>query len=235
MKISRELNVALNFIVNDCLPPIIRDARWFMPLLLKLVAGERARLFREARDKAFFMSDEEFAKLNEDVAPALIARETDLNQLCIDRIQKDILGETVLDAGCGRGFLVRILSAKHKVSGCDVWVDPALVAALPEVIFSSASTEKLPFPDGSFDTVVCTHTLEHVIDLQQSLQELRRVAQRRLIIVVPRERPYRCGYNLHLHFFPYAYSVRYAFGRVAQKASCENIGGDWYYTEDIAP
>src|SRR3546814_1539315 len=39
---------------------------------------------------------------------------------------------------------------------------------------------------------------------------LRRVARRRVIIVVPQEREYRFTFNPHLHFFPYPHSfLRY--------------------------
>ena len=42
------------------------------------------------------------------------------------------------------------------------------------------------------------------------LSELRRVARRRLILVVPQEREYRFTFNPHLHFFPYPHSfLRY--------------------------
>ena len=51
-----------------------------------------------------------------------------------------------------------------------------------------------------------THTLEHVQRIDLALAELRRVAKHRLIIVVPKERPYRYSFNLHLHFFPYPWN-----------------------------
>jgi ubiquinone/menaquinone biosynthesis C-methylase UbiE len=61
--------------------------------------------------------------------------------------------------------------------------------------------ERLPFADKSFDNVVCAHVLEHVRELHRSIQELLRVARKRALIIVPRERYYRFTPNYHLHFF----------------------------------
>ncbi|MDZ7762755.1 MAG: methyltransferase domain-containing protein [Desulfovermiculus sp.] len=82
----------------------------------------------------------------------------------------------------------------------------------PQVTFRQAELPLLPFIDQMFDTVVCTHTLEHIPDIRQAVKELRRVAKKRLIIVLPRQRPYRYTFDLHLHFFPYAWSVLLAMG-----------------------
>jgi ubiquinone/menaquinone biosynthesis C-methylase UbiE len=95
-----------------------------------------------------------------------------------------------------------------------------------------ASIERLPFDDGQFDTVVCTHTLEHVQHLQRAVDELRRVARRRLIVVVPRQRPYRYTFSLHVNFFPYAWSLTGQLGH-APGAVIKNLG-DWFYLEDVA-
>lgn len=38
-----------------------------------------------------------------------------------------------------------------------------------------ASVEALPFPDGSFDGIICNHVLEHVQDDRRAMKELRRV------------------------------------------------------------
>lgn len=43
----------------------------------------------------------------------------------------------------------------------------------------------LPFKDNQFNTVVCSHTMEHVEDPERFLQELKRVGGRVTIIVPP--------------------------------------------------
>lgn len=50
-----------------------------------------------------------------------------------------------------------------------------------------ANAEKLPFPDGSFDLVVCVEVLEHVEYPALVLDEIARVASHSVVVSVPRE------------------------------------------------
>jgi ubiquinone/menaquinone biosynthesis C-methylase UbiE len=138
-------------------------------------------------------------------------------------ITRSIVGKSVLDVGCGRGYLVRELSKNYKVSGCDIFLDKDLKAG-----FRVARVEKLPYKDGEFDTVICSQVLEHVVDINQAIGELRRVAKKRLIVVVPKQRPYRYTLSLHLHFFPYKWSIESYFGHGGEIIDL----GDWVYIED---
>ena len=76
-----------------------------------------------------------------------------------------------------------------------------------------------------------THTLEHVQHLGSALAELRRVAAKRLVVVVPRQRPYRVTFNPHIHFFPYEFSLL-AWTGTDRPYRCELVGGDWLYVEE---
>src|SRR3546814_5645547 len=98
-----------------------------------------------------------------------------------------------------------------KLTAVDFIIDSETRKRAEGISFHEANIERLPFPDKSFDTVICTHVLEHILDFRGALAELRRVAAKRLIIVVPQEREYRFTFNPHLHFFPYPHSyLRYA-------------------------
>jgi 2-polyprenyl-3-methyl-5-hydroxy-6-metoxy-1,4-benzoquinol methylase len=86
----------------------------------------------------------------------------------------------VLDAGCGIGYGAAIMSAAGaaQVDGVDIAdeVVEAATAAAPEgVRFRTGDVRDLPFPDDSFDLVVCFEVIEHVEDQDRSLDELRRV------------------------------------------------------------
>jgi hypothetical protein len=70
--------------------------------------------------------------------------------------------------------------------------------------------------------VVCAHTLEHVPDVWAAARELRRVADR-VLVVVPRQRYYRYTVDYHLHFFPSAAPLEHLLGGTAHE-----IDGDWY-------
>jgi len=83
----------------------------------------------------------------------------------------------VLDLGCGDGRLTAELDAE-RVTAADVSA-AALERArrrLPEAELVELEPDKeLPFPDTSFDLVLCAETLEHVRDVQLLLSEARRV------------------------------------------------------------
>lgn len=51
----------------------------------------------------------------------------------------------------------------------------------------NADLQRLPFPDGSYDLVVCSHVLEHVPDDRAAMRELRRIcsSRGRVLIMVP--------------------------------------------------
>ena len=85
----------------------------------------------------------------------------------------------VLDLGCGDGRLTLSLRGRHIV-GADV-SRAALDRArrrLSESDVELVETDPgavLPFPDGAFDLVLLTETIEHVVDVPTLLTEARRV------------------------------------------------------------
>ena len=117
-----------------------------------------------------------------------------------------------------------------KVTGVDFVVEDA--ASIKGVEYVAAVAESLPFEDGAFDTVICTHVIEHLLDYRKAISELRRIAKQRLIIVVPREREYIYSFNPHFNFFPYSYSFLRAMHPVPAIYQCLDIGRDIFYMED---
>ena len=232
MKLSRDLTLLVHVLFDELLPPALRDSRWFMWLPFKVLFRDRARLFAEFKDKAPFMSEAEFTAAYRDASPFFIRRATDLNRASVELISARAVGGTVLDIACGRGYLARLLAERFRVTAADIMIDEELARANPGIHFDTANVESLPYADGAFDTVVCAHTLEHVQHLPRAVSELRRVCARRLIVVVPRQRPYRFTFDLHLHFFPYASNLLTAIGPGGVRRECVRAGGDWVYIED---
>jgi ubiquinone/menaquinone biosynthesis C-methylase UbiE len=234
MAVSRETAIGINYILNNILPPIIRDSTFIMRPLFNLVFKDKASIFLNFRKNSYKMTEEEYVDAYRKTAVCNLLQDTDLNKGCIDQIQKDVVGKQVLEAGCGRGFLTKILAKKYKMVAVDIVQDESL-RDITNVKFIQASVEKLPFNDHSIDTVICTHVLEHVRDIEQAVKELRRVAKKKLILVVPCERPYLFGFNLHLHFFPYEFMVYKVLGKNGKlhNQQCRTIQGDWYFTEDL--
>jgi SAM-dependent methyltransferase len=84
-----------------------------------------------------------------------------------------------LDAGCGRGGVVELL---HGQVALAVGVDPDRLSLVehraPAVRRAAGLMERLPFPDESFDLVVCSWVLEHLARPQRAFDEVSRVLQR---------------------------------------------------------
>ncbi|MGN9759982.1 class I SAM-dependent methyltransferase [Streptomyces sp. SD31] len=87
---------------------------------------------------------------------------------------------TVLDVGCGDGsaaaVAARVLDG-HRIVGVD-WSQDALRRAarrLPSVVRGQLSDGGLPFASGSADAVLFSEVVEHLVDPDGALDELRRV------------------------------------------------------------
>ena len=102
---------------------------------------------------------------------------------------------TVLDAGCGEGFVSKYLADRDpslEILGVDVSPDAIRYAQEnfgDAAGFQAGSILSLPFKDNSFDTVVCSEVLEHISELELAVTELKRVARTYVVISVPNE-PY---------------------------------------------
>ncbi len=93
-------------------------------------------------------------------------------------------GERVLDVACGTGVVARLASrevgAAGTVSGLDVNAGMLAVArsATPPgtpVEWQAASADAMPFPEASFDVVLCQMGLQFMADQPAALDEMRRV------------------------------------------------------------
>jgi ubiquinone/menaquinone biosynthesis C-methylase UbiE len=90
---------------------------------------------------------------------------------------------SVLDVGCGTGYLLGQLARRWPATDRFVGVDPApamVDAAVarggdPRVRFSAGVAERLPHPDGAFDLVVSTTSFDHWADQPAGLAECARV------------------------------------------------------------
>src|SRR5215813_15494424 len=129
----------------------------------------------QARDLATRL--ERRAKAADEVA----ARETYLSLLGI------AAGERVLDVGCGSGAITREIARRVGKHGLAMGIDPspALLTVARELAreagfdhgieFREGSAHQLPFPDGTFDAVVCVTVLSHVPRGEAAIPEFVRV------------------------------------------------------------
>jgi len=230
---NRETTNKIRFILEDILPAFIRDS-WAFKGFASLVWGKHIADLARFRERAPFLSDEEYEALYKH--HPRVHEGTDNSELCIKRMAEDIRGTSICDVGCGTGYLLNRLKTARpkltKVTGVDFAIDDA--DALEGIEYVAAKIEDLPFADKAFDTVICTHVIEHVLDYRAAIAELRRITKKRLIIIVPREREYRYTFNPHFNFFPYTHSFLRAMQPVPPSYQVEDIKRDIYYYEDIA-
>ena len=130
------------------------------------------------------------------------------------RVQPYIMGNTVLDVGCGMGGFLSLVAREYEVLGIEVNAekDAQTNKDLNSGVTILSDIESgLPLRDESVDTVTCLEVLEHLHDPRGALEELARVARRRVIVTVPFEETIKtelcihCGrrtpYWGHLHTF----------------------------------
>jgi ubiquinone/menaquinone biosynthesis C-methylase UbiE len=99
-------------------------------------------------------------------------------------------GKTMLDLGCGEGYGSETLArAARFVVAADNALEVVAHAraryARPNVAFVVCDAQRLPFKPASFDTVISFEVIEHIPDVRRYLEEIKRVAARRVIISTP--------------------------------------------------
>ena len=116
----------------------------------------------------------------------IMARETAApNRRAIDELEVSAT-DAVLDVGCGPGAALSVLAAralKGRVAGIDP--SPLMVrlaqrrnrALIDEgrVAVARADISALPFPDATFDKLLCVHVIYFWDDLDDGLREIARV------------------------------------------------------------
>lgn len=83
-------------------------------------------------------------------------------------------GGSILDVGCGRGWLLSALGPQWERHGVEVSRYAARFAAVHADVFLG-EIDQADFREGQFDAVVCYHVIEHVPDPPALLREIRRV------------------------------------------------------------
>ena len=96
-------------------------------------------------------------------------------------------GEQVLDVACGTGVIARLAAERvgptGSVTGIDVAPDMIEVAKAtaatpaPPIDWHVGDATSLPFPDGSFDAVLCQMGLMFIPDRVAAVREMRRVVK----------------------------------------------------------
>jgi 2-polyprenyl-3-methyl-5-hydroxy-6-metoxy-1,4-benzoquinol methylase len=119
-----------------------------------------------------------------------------------------------LDVGCGPGYGVKVARERgYDVYGTDI--SDALAPTWEELgmkdYIQAAPADHLPFPDDSFDLVVCIEVLEHIPEekILSVLKEIKRVAAANILLTIartkiPRDQQWLAGkYQPHVTVKPW--------------------------------
>lgn len=88
-----------------------------------------------------------------------------------------------LEVGCASGYMISEIAKKHpkvKFHAIDAYAEAIKFAKgrYPQIKFTKAEAEKLPFKNNQFDLILCYETIEHVRDPRKAIREMRRVLKK---------------------------------------------------------
>jgi ubiquinone/menaquinone biosynthesis C-methylase UbiE len=226
---NRKLTNAIRYVMDEMLPPIIRDSKVFMyPFYILAYRGSDIKSVMNFKKNIYQFSDDDYKRFYESLRSISRRRLTDLNDKCIqkilDRLNPD--GINLIDVGCGKGYLLHRIQEQYpnlSLTGLDI----VSFDTKGKYQFVKGTVEQLPFPDKSFDIVVCCHTIEHLLQPEICIHELMRICRKQLIIVTPCQRYYFYTLDEHVNFFPSKESLTRLLP--IEKFECEKLDGDWYY------
>jgi len=106
-----------------------------------------------------------------------------------ERIMALITGESVLDVGCGYGFLIRQLMESQRfktVSGIDVDAQSVEIACKihRSVDAKVLDVYNMDFPENRFDTVIFRESIHH-LDIEKALNCAKKICSKEIIVFDP--------------------------------------------------
>ncbi len=149
---------------------------------------------------------------------------------------KQLQPKTILDIGCGEGFVDMFLlqrNPQYQIKGIDISKKAIKRAKkrVPSLSIQQGDAYSLPFKQNTFDLTICTEVLEHLSEPQKVIVEARRVSKKHCLFSVPNEPMFSL-----LTFFSGAY-IRH-LGRHPDhvnfwtKRTFENLGQK-YFTKPV--
>ncbi|MDR2510258.1 MAG: hypothetical protein LBC77_06405 [Spirochaetaceae bacterium] len=92
MLLDRNITLIANYILDNFVPPVLRDSSRFMKLFMKIAYGDKTKYLLDFKEKFPFMSDEEVARYYRAIVdvPVNAKRPTDCNKQCVQWIVQNI-------------------------------------------------------------------------------------------------------------------------------------------------
>ncbi|MEX1014588.1 MAG: class I SAM-dependent methyltransferase [Candidatus Paceibacterota bacterium] len=98
-----------------------------------------------------------------------------IREIISEQLQGPVDNAHILDIGCGNGEICRYFMNANKVAGVDI-EDKRRPGR--EFTFKLVDSAKLPFNNDEFDIVISNHTIEHIPEQGEHLDEIKRVLKR---------------------------------------------------------
>lgn len=235
-KDRKTINLLSNYYYK--LPDFILNSRAFHKILYRVFIGRWFDVDFDEEYKKY--SPKEWIGLYDNLFLNRI-RDSDLSKAQKKYVVDHVVGNSVLEVGCGTGEIIQeILKEKKekkivKIVGNDI--SQAAIQFLTKKFKGFANTA---FIEGDFlnlglkekfDTVLCLHVLEHIVDIDKMVRLLIESSKKRIILVVPREKYRRYRPNYHIHFFNEDNPItKYFMGR---KNDLTIIDGDYILISDM--
>jgi ubiquinone/menaquinone biosynthesis C-methylase UbiE len=130
-----------------------------------------------------------------------VIRLQDQAELLTDYVRE---GDSILDVGCGTGYLSKYLEEMYAVK--PTGLDVKDVREQP-ITFYSLDGASIPFPARTFDCVLLSYSLHHAHDPEQLIRECHRVARRTIIVFedLPHHLFSRLMLSIHVSIFAARY------------------------------
>ena len=91
---------------------------------------------------------------------------------------------SVLDVGCGNGKYVKFFHKDINIHGCDIYKSESW--DFDNSLFKICNACNLDYIDNAFSLVTAFEVLEHIVDYDKAISELKRVSNKYIAITVPR-------------------------------------------------
>jgi methionine biosynthesis protein MetW len=110
------------------------------------------------------------------------AKTVELKDLKLRKIIRELTRNSrckILDIGCGEGSLLEPFSKSQECYGVDVSEAQLKKARAKGIVAYRTDLERgaLPFADDLFDLIICSETIEHLLDPDNLLQEVHRTVR----------------------------------------------------------